>query len=294
MEFAEHFIREYRRIDRFKWIRRALISFVTGIVMITTGAILGSSNIAPVFILSGFGLLFLAFAFVFVYMLKEKSTSEAFYTLIKHRLWTPILAMTEPLRSIKFTDAWEPEGAFLSAWVAPRGVTKDVYYSLKAASVKLSAIKIAHTVSTGKGTSQSVDFYGYVLQVNAPNVNRFRLKTDRTPGWVKPLKEKIRPDDDASEDYHAEGDYQAWLAKADALKALGYDWIAMEADDNVLNIALHVWRVYPKISKQKGALVAAHQTHLMNLKTLCDTVEPWAKATNSKWINPCRNPIKLV
>ena len=282
MEFANHFIREYRRIDRFKWIRRALISFVTGIVMIIIGAILGSSSIAPVFILSGFGLIFLAFGFVFVFMLKEKSTSEAFYRLLKNQLWTPILAMTEPLRSITITDAWEPEGAFLTAWVAPRGVTKNVYYSLEVAPVKLSAIKIAHTVSTGKGTSQSVDFYGYILQVNAPDVTRFRLKTDRTPGWVKPLKEKIRPDHDGSEDYHAEGDYQAWLTKGDALKALGYDWVAMEADAGTLNIALHVWRLYPKITKQKGSLVAAHQTHLMNLKTLCDTVNSWVKATDSE------------
>ena len=272
MEFANVFLKKYKAFDRFKGIRQALVSLGVGAILITTGALLGS-GIAPVLILSGFASVFLGFIFFFVAALRTGQLENAFYEILRTDLWTPIIGMTSPLKDVTLNEETPPlDDEFLYKYVAQKGSLDRVYYTLKSGQVSLSALSISHTVSTGKGASQHIDFRGYYLSVPTSLTETVRAKNDRTPNWMKPIKNKIKTDTDGSEAYHIEGkpsfDVESFMNQ---WHDHGFKHVAWDVSDGISKLAVFESKVIPKIHRQPGQLVSTHQDHLMRLKKVMDT-----------------------
>lgn len=275
MDFAQSFLNQYHAFDRFKGVRRDLISFFVGVALITVGAILGTA-LAPIIILSGFASLCIAFGFLVGAVIKSSRTETAYYQLLKEELWMPILNMTDPLKAVGLSGEAPPFNDFLLGFVCQKGSISQVYYTLTYKQVSLTALMVSHTTSTGQGSSQTVDFRGYVLKRPTSLVESFRVKKDRTPKWVKPLKDTIQPDTDGSDEFHVEGspplNWEAFMQEWDSLRFKHGAW---GISGGMTYLALSEFKVIPKIIRRPGTLVATHQAHLMKLYTVMKTFDAW-------------------
>ena len=272
MEFAKVFLKKFKEFDRFKGIRQALVSVGVGALFITVGALLGE-DFTPYLIFPGFASIFLAFIFFFVSAFRSSQLENAFYEILRTDLWTPIIGMTSPLKEITITEEALPvEDDFLYDYVGQKGSLDRVYYTLKSDQVTLSALSISHMVSTGNSTSQHIDFRGYYLNIPTSLTETVRAKNDRTPNWVKPIKNKIKPDTDGSEAYHIEGkpsfDVESFMNQ---WHDHGFKHVAWDVSNGFSKLALFEYKVIPKIHRQPGQLVSTHQDHLMRLKKVMDT-----------------------
>lgn len=273
MDFAQAFLNQYRAFDRFRGVRRALISFFVGVALITVGAIFGTA-LAPVIILSGFGSLFIAFGFLIGAVIKSSRTESAYYQLLKEALWQPIIDMTDPLKAVSLSGEAPIFDDFLLGFVCQKESISQTYYTLTYQDVSLTALMVSHTTSTGQGSHQTVDFRGYVLKRSTSHVESFRVKKDRTPKWVKPLKDKIQPDTDGSDEFHVEGSPPLnWEAFMQTWDSLGFKHGAWEISGGMTQLALSEFKVIPKIIRRPGTLVATHQAHLMKLYTVMKTFD---------------------
>lgn len=278
-------LKKIHALNRFRRLKQAGVSFLIGVSLITLGAILNGPTL-PFLILSGFAFVFVSFILVFLSAIQASKKATAYQAIIRDELWQELIAMTSPLKGLQIDhQTFDIKSAFLESFVASPGTLSHTYYHLSYKGLDAYSLEFSHTTSNGKTNASYIDFRGLYGRIKTDLKGPFKIKTDRTPSWFKPLKDKVIPDQDGSLAYTIEGSVpEAVIQTLMRLEDLGYTYVAYSVSNGYFEWALGQPRAFPKFTTHKATLLSNHQAHLKHLINTHEMLKESLKTLENKFV----------
>ncbi|MDA0871885.1 MAG: hypothetical protein O2987_03315 [Firmicutes bacterium] len=170
MKSVQDIKRSLSSVDRFKSFKQAGKLLLIGFIIILIGGFLFNGDLLdyqPIVILSGFGLFFLGFVFIFIGFFNVSKKQQAFLNIIYNDIWKPYIQEVTFSTSANYflqTENTNTERTITHP-VIPSYAGETFHFSLKKDQyMSLDAVVYSHSTSSGERTSTYIDFIGFVIQ----------------------------------------------------------------------------------------------------------------------------------
>lgn len=170
MKSVQEIKKKLSSVDRFKSFKQAGKLLLIGFILTLIGGFLFNGdllNYQPIVILSGFGLFFLGFVFIFIGFFNVSKKQQAFLTIIYEDIWKPYIqemSFSTLANYVLQTENTNTERTITHP-VIPSYAGETFHFSLKKDQfMTLNAIEYSHTTSSGERTSRYIDFIGFAIQ----------------------------------------------------------------------------------------------------------------------------------
>ena len=170
MKSVQEIKKNLSSVDRFKSFKQAGKLLLIGFILTLIGGFLFNDdllNYQPIVILSGFGLFFLGFVFIFIGFFNVSKKQQAFLTIIYEDIWKPYIqemSFSTLANYVLQTENTNTERTITHP-VIPSYAGETFHFSLKKDQfMTLNAIEYSHTTSSGERTSRYIDFIGFAIQ----------------------------------------------------------------------------------------------------------------------------------
>lgn len=271
---VNEFITAYQALSSKRFVYYAIQSFFTGLAIIVIGAVTNITFLIPF----GFIFFFVFFGFIIVAAIKSSKNAPKKRQLIFEKAWRPLVASTKSLSDLELMDDEALKNVTLKGRLidelSSKSTARDVQYAFRMNEDLLYYIYYYHVVSTGKGSSNSVDFKGFYYQANTQLEGTLLIKKD-LPKLIRNIKHKIQneTDNDGSEKYKIEGSLQPFaLEIIDRFEGLGFNTIALSVKNGVLEVALDQFYPFPKVTKNASETMKNHQDYLLKSKQILEAI----------------------
>jgi|GEM_PF-4768044 hypothetical protein len=274
----ESMYQEIKKLHRFRYLKVSLILFILSIMLIILGVTLDQElSFIPFIFISAFALFFLEFGFLIAFAVAAGKNEGRIQRIIIESFWQKKLDMWtyEHDDTFQISNKKDLDRKFLTHPMIPGYATEQFYYTLTNTShdLKLHALRYTHQVSTGKGTSQAIDFSGYFIQTKEPVSSDLYVRKWDINEKLKVFFMTQKPDliEDGVGINGTFDETMKLLRKS--LFDLGYKDVILLEQDGLLTILCEASRVIPKVMKDQVENEKLHKAHILNLVKTMDYVK---------------------
>lgn len=278
------FYQKYLKFTVTRCIAGAILSLLSGILMMTLGVILDIGFV----ILTGFGLIFLFMILLMYSGIKASILSPKKTATIIDLFWAPLLKRIRPMESVTI-KTWPKEENVPSLplvdIIAPNPTHRVVLYTFSIDQVEGFALNYYAVRTTGRASASYENFRGLYLKI--PVTPSIRLSIRKDPfGFIKKLSKYEEAD--GSKKYQIEpATSQVASTLIKQLEAFSFRHLDLEVGHGVLEVALPLWNLVPRVTKDAETskeLATAHLERLMDLVQ-------WMKSTQEFLENQLENAL---
>lgn len=276
MKSVQEIKKSLSKVDRFKSFKQAGRILLIGFIIILIGGLLFNEELLdyqPIVILTGFGLFFLGFIFIFIGFFNVSKKQQAFLNIIYNDIWKPYIQEVSFSTSANYflqTENTNTERTITHP-IIPSYAGETFYFSLKKDQyMSLDAIQYSHTTSTGERTSTYIDFIGFAIQTEI-EVDSNLLVRKHTPiaNFFKSGLKRFSVDQEI-DGYDITGNFTPEL---DVLKRnilnLGFKEIMFISEKGKLMILIPEFKIHGNL-KMKDSLLDDAKTHVKRLIQLLE------------------------
>lgn len=275
---TNHIYHEIKKLNRFKYLKMAGILFLISITMIILGATLDAGlSFIPVLFITGFVLFFVEFGFLIAFAVKATKSENRVKEMIIDGFWQKRIETWtyEHSNSFSVTSKNMQDSRYLTHPMIPQYATEHFYYTLSdiTRDLHLHALRYTHQVSTGKGTSQSIDFSGYLIltKLNISSdlyVRKWDLSEKMKGFFMVPKPETI----DENTAINGPFDQEMKLLRKKLL-SLGFKDVIFLEQNGFLTILCEEMKLIPKVTKQIDENDERHKKHLLKLVQVISSID---------------------
>ena len=272
------FYRAYLKYTGFRYLLGALISLVSGVLMITLGVFMDLGFV----ILSGFGLIFLFMILLIYSGIKTTALSHQKIMTLIDSFWTPLLQRLTPMDPVKL-KIWPKEEKApqlpLLDIIAPNPSHKVIYYTFTKDRVEGFALNYYTVRTTGQAAASYENFRGYYLRIPTTSTSPLSVRKDPL-AFIK--KYRRQEDPDGSDKYQVQpASNPLALSLIEQLEAFGFRHFDVVVEKGYLEVTIPLWHLIPTVSKDEKKSKQRATDHLEQLIRLIN----WMKATQERLEN---------
>lgn len=276
MKSVQEIKKSLSKVDRFKSFKQAGRILLIGFIIILIGGLLFNEELLdyqPIVILTGFGLFFLGFIFIFIGFFNVSKKQQAFLNIIYNDIWKPYIQEVSFSTSANYflqTENTNTERTITHP-IIPSYAGETFYFSLKKDQyMSLDAIQYSHTTSTGERTSTYIDFIGFAIQTEIEvDSNLLVRKHAPIANFFKSGLKRFSVDQEI-DGYDITGNFTPEL---DVLKRnilnLGFKEIMFISEKGKLMILIPEFKIHGNL-KMKDSLLDDAKTHVKRLIQLLE------------------------
>ncbi len=276
MKSVQEIKRTLSSVDRFKSFKQAGGLLLISFILILIGGFLFNGDLIdyqPIVILSGFGLFFLGFVFIFIGFFNVSKKQQAFLNIIYNDIWKPYIQEVSFSTSANYFLQTENTNAerTITHPVIPSYAVEMFHFSLKKDQfMSLDAIEYIHTTTTGERTSKYIDFIGYIVQTEIEvDSNLLVRKHAPIANFFKSGLKRFSVDQEI-DGYDITGNFTPELIelKTNILK-FGFKEIMFIPEKGKLMILIPEFKIYGNL-KIRDSLLEDSKTHVDRLIQLLE------------------------
>lgn len=276
MKSVQDIKRSLSSVDRFKSFKQAGRLLLFGFIIILIGGFLFNGdllNYQPILILTGFGLFFLGFVFIFIGFFNVSKKQQAFLNIIFNDIWKPYIQEVSFSTSANYflqTENTNTERTITHP-VIPSYAGETFHFSLKKDQyMSLDAIEYSHSTSTGERTSTYIDFIGFAIQTQIEvDTNLLVRKHAPIANFFKSGLKSF-PVDQEIDGYDITGNFTPELQELKTnILNLGFKELMFIPEKGKLMILIPEFKIHGNL-KMRDSLLEDAKTHVTRLIQLLE------------------------